>query len=263
MRPILFNIADLAVPSFFFMIMVGVLACTFYIYWVAGRVGLRREIMLDLGMIGMVAGVLGARIFHIIVEAPDYYLENPLRVFEFWRGGFVSFGAYILGATSAFGYVYIRKLNVLQYIDVVILGIPLIQLSIRIACLLAGCCYGKPTDLPWAITFSNAASTAYYYFPNIPLHPTQIYSGLHAILLFVGINLFFFKKKNRFPGQTIVVMFFAYFIPRAIIEFWRGDADRGIWFGDLLSTGQVTSLVGCVLLLVAYILLKNRARTKS
>ncbi len=258
MRPFLFSIGEMQVPSFFFMIMVGTLACAFYCYWVAPRVGLRREIYLDLGMIGMLCGVLGARVFHIFVEAPDYYLENPMHVFEFWRGGFVSFGAYIGGTLSVFAYLKLRKLPVLEYIDVLTLGVPLIQFCIRVACLLAGCCYGKPTDLPWAITFTDPASTAYYYFPNVALHPVQIYSAIHALTLFGIMNWFYFKKKRRFPGQCLPLMFILYFVPRAIIEFWRADADRGIWFNNTLSTGQVMGLVGCIFFAGVYFYLKKR-----
>jgi phosphatidylglycerol:prolipoprotein diacylglycerol transferase len=262
MRPILFTIGDIQVPSFFFMIMMGTLACAFYCYWIAGRTDLRKEVYLDLGMIGMVCGVLGARIFHILVEAPDYYLEDPTRVIEFWRGGFVSYGAYIGGTLSVFAYLYLRKLEVLKYIDVLCLGIPLIQFCIRVACLLAGCCYGRSTDLPWAITFTNAASTAHYYFPNIPLHPVQIYSAIHAILLFIGINLFYFKKKNRFIGQCLPVLFIAYLIPRGIIELWRGDVDRGVWFDNLLSTGQIVGILGTVFFVLLYFYLKRRDQGK-
>jgi len=240
--------------------MVGTLACAFYCYWVGGRVGLRREYFLDLGMIGMTCGVLGARIFHILVEAPDYYLENPSHVFELWRGGFVSYGAYLGGGLSCFAYLKWRKVKLLDYLDVLVLGVPLIQLSIRIACLLAGCCYGKPTDVPWAITFTNPASTAYYYFPNQALHPTQIYSAIHAIILFAGINWFYFAKKKRFQGQCLALMFIFYFIPRGIIEFWRGDADRGIWFGETLSTGQITGLVGTTFFILLYLYLRKRAQ---
>lgn len=263
MRPFLFNIGELQIPSFFFMIMVGTLACAFYCYWLAGRVGLRREIFLDMGMIGMLAGVIGSRIFHIFVEAPGYYWENPLHVFEFWRGGFVSFGAYICVPLSVYVYLRIRKVEVWPYLDLLVLGVPLIQLAIRIACLLAGCCYGKPTDLPWAITFNDPASTAFYYYPNIPLHPTQIYSSLHAILLFAFVNIYYFKKKNRFPGEMIPVMFILYLIPRGLIEFFRADSDRGLWFGEMLSTGQVMSLLGLAGFVVMYFYLKHRAQRST
>lgn len=263
MRPFLFNIGELQIPSFFFMVMVGTLAMVFYCFFVAGRVGLRREFYLDMGMLGLLAGVLGARIFHILVEAPDYYWENPTHIFEFWRGGFVSFGAYIMAPLVSYLYLRIRKVPVWPYLDVLALGTPLLQFSIRMACLLAGCCYGKPTDVPWSITFSNPSSTAYYYLPNIPLHPTQVYSMIHAMLLFVFVNIYYFKKKNRAPGEVVPVMFLGYLIPRGVIEFWRADIDRGMWFGELISTGQIMSLLGVIACIALFFYLRRNLQRSS
>lgn len=257
MKPYLFNLGDYPVSSFYFMIIVGVLICVFYIEWVGGRQGLQRKVFYDLGMVGLISGVLGARIFHILVEAPGYYWEHPLRVFDFWRGGFVSFGAYIMATASVFLYIKLRRLDFWRYIDVVAIGVPIIQFFIRIACLLTGCCYGKPTDLPWGIRFTDPAATAYHFYPDLPLHPVQIYSALHALVLFIAINLFYFKKQDRFPGQSTWLMFIAYLIPRAIIEFWRADSDRGIWFGGVVSTGQLVGLFGSFFAVFMYLHLKK------
>lgn len=257
MKPFLFNIGDLNISSFFFMIMVATLTATFYGYWAAGRAGLRREILLDMGMVGMLGGVLGARIFHILIEAPTYYWESPSRIFEFWRGGFVSFGAYACVPLSIYLYLRIRKLDIWSYLDILAILTPIVQFFIRTACLLTGCCYGKPTDLPWAITFTDPAATAYYYYPNVALHPVQIYSGIHAITLFIVINWFYWKKKS-FPGQTGWLMLMGYLIPRSLIELLRADVDRGLWFGGVLSTGQITAIVGCALAIFMYFRLKHR-----
>lgn len=255
MKPFLFG--ELQIPSFFFMIAVGAVLFTFYCYWVAGRAGLKREYFLDMGMIGILAGFLGGRIFHVLVEAPDYYWEQPLRFFEFHKGGFVSYGAYLGVPLACYGYLRLRRLAIWPHLDIVAIGTPILQFFIRVACLLTGCCYGRPTDVPWAITFTDPASTAYYYFPNTPLHPTQIYSGLHAVALFLFIN-WFYRKKRTFPGQTAWVMMILYLIPRAIVEAFRADSDRGLWFGGLLSTGQIVAIVGVLLSLVMYFYLKKK-----
>jgi len=178
---------------------------------------------------------------------------------NFGGGGFVSWGAYICVPLAAYLYLKLRKLPIIPYLEILAIGTPLLQLSIRIACLLAGCCYGKPTDLPWAITFTDPASTAFYYYPNIPLHPTQIYSVIHAIVLFAGVNLYYFKGKHHFAGQMIPVMLLGYVLPRSVIEYWRADVDRGMWFGGVISTGQVMALVSMAFLVWLYIYLKKRA----
>lgn len=263
MRPFLFNIGSLEVPSFFFMILVGTFLMTFYCFFIASRVGLRRDLCLDIAMVCLIAGVLGSRLFHIFVEEPGYYWKHPMQVLEFWRGGFVSFGTIIAMPLAAVLYLKIRGVAVWPYLDLMALGAPLLQLSIRSACLLVGCCYGKPSDLPWAITFTNPQSAVYYLHPGTALHPTQIYSMIHAILLFIFGNVYYFKKKNRVPGEFISVMLLGYFIPRFIIEFWRGDTDRGLWFGGLLSTGQIVGLVGSVICLFLLLYLKRQPKQSN
>ena len=271
MRPFLFTIGTTKIPSFFFFIMIATLACTFYLYFMAKRRGFQQEVMLDMGMIGMLVGVLGARIFHILVEAPDYYWEKPMRVFEFWRGGFVSWGGFLALAIALPTYFKIRKLSILLHLDFFATGAPIIKFFVRLACLLTGCCYGGPTDVPWAITFTDPNSTAYYYYPNIPLHPTQIYSMIHATALFFLVN-WYYKRSHELTdghsvsrpghkdGETICVLAMGWTIPRMFIEFFRADADRGLWFNSLFSTGQIT---GALVFLTALTLFLTLRKTRK
>ena len=258
MRPFLFSIGSFRFPSFFFFIMVATLAATFYGYWVGKKRGLRTEVILDLGMIGMIAGVIGSRIFHILVEAPDYYWEKPVRVFEFWRGGFVSWGGFLAIGVSFAAYFRVRHLPPWPYFDILAVAAPIIKFFVRVACLLTGCCYGKPTDLPWAITFTDPSSTAYYFYPNTPLHPTQVYSMIHALLLFILVNWFYWKR-HRFDGQTILILAMGWSLPRAFIEFFRGDQDRGLYFVGAVSTGQVMGVLIFVASLFIYLTRRRKA----
>ncbi len=260
MRPFLFTIGSTRVPSFFFLIMVAALAAALFLFFMSKRRGLQPDVALDLGIIGVLSGVIGARIFHILVEAPSYYWEKPMRVFEFWRGGFVSWGGLIAVWISFLIYFRLKKLPVLIYFDSFATGAPIIKFIVRVACLLTGCCYGHPTDLPWAIAFTNPLSTAYYYFPNKLLHPTQIYSMIHAALLFVLVNWFYSRRKGR-PGQTACVLAMGWSLPRAFIEFFRGDADRGVYLGGLFSTGQIMGLIVFSAALATYYYLLNRSRS--
>lgn len=253
MRPILFSIGSYAVSSFFFTIMVGVLVTTFYGYWMTVRRGLQREVILDLAIWTFVGGFLGSRIFHILVEYPSYYWEKPSRVFEIWKGGFVSWG-FVLSIFILFPlYGRLKKVPIWPYLDIFAISAPIVHFFIRLGCLLTGCCYGKPTDLPWAITFTNPDSTAYYFVGATPLHPTQIYDMLFGLLLFGGLNWFY--RRARFAGQTFCVFVFSWHLGRFILEFFRGDADRGIFFG--IPTGQIMSALVFMTFLVIYYRLKK------
>ncbi len=258
MRPYLFHIGETPVSSFFFLILVATLVSTFYAVWVGKRNGLNPTAILDLGIIGMMAGVLGARIFHILVEAPDYYWEKPIRVFEFWRGGFVSWGGFILIPIAFLVYFRMRRLPVWPYLDILCVAAPIIKFFIRVGCLLAGCCYGKPTDLPWGIIFTHPDSAAFYFMGTVPLHPTQVYSMIHAGLLFLLVNWVY--RRRRFAGQTACILAIGWSLPRALIEFFRGDADRGVYEGGI-STGQIMGLLTVILFLFLYRHLRRRHGT--
>ena len=240
MRPILFSIGHIGVPAFFLTIMVGTLAATFYGYWLAKREHADPVVILDFGIIGIIASVIGARFFHIIIENPAYYWEKPIRVFYFWQGGFVSIGAFVFTIAAILIYLRIRKLEVLRYLDIESVVIPVVIFFVRLGCFCAGCCYGKPTDFFIHLTFKDTGSAAGYYYPNVPLHATQPYFMLNAVVM--GILLFLVYKYRRFKGQVSAVFLMYEGVSRFFIEFLRGDADRGLFFGGLLSTGQIAMI---------------------
>lgn len=240
MRPFLFHIGSLGVPSFFFMIMIGALAATFFAAHVAKKEKADAVAMLDFGIIAIIASVLGSRIFHILVENPSYYWENPIRVFYFWQGGFVSIGAFIASLAGWLVYMWKRKLDYWRYLDIVTTSVPIIIFFVRCGCLLVGCCYGSPTDFPIHLVFNNPASTAGYFHLGEKLHATQPYFMLNALVMW-GIVWFSYKHR-KFYGQVLATFFMYEGFSRFFIEYLRGDVDRGIWFNGLLSTGQISMI---------------------
>ena len=111
----------------------------------------------------------------------------------------------------------------------------------RLGCLLAGCCYGKPTDVAWAITFTDPAANLNVGTPlNVPLHPTQLYESA-AGLASSRCCMLMERRGARFAGRTFWLFVLLYSISRFVIEFYRGD-DRGMplaW----LSTSQLISVI--------------------
>jgi phosphatidylglycerol:prolipoprotein diacylglycerol transferase len=120
-------------------------------------------------------------------------------------------------------------------------GIALGHVTGRLGCLAAGCCYGRPTTVPWAITFTNPLAAANVGTPlNIPLHPTQLYEA-GAELLILILLLATEKKGRPFAGRTFWAYMFLYAVSRYVIEIYRGDP-RGMVF-DTFSTSQFISLL--------------------
>lgn len=261
MLPFLINQGDFVIPTFFFMVMVASLAATFFLYFMAPRKGLSQIVVLDIGIFATIGGVIGARLFHVFVEAFWFYRENPWRIFEFWRGGFVGYGAFFGVLFSTILYLKIRKQPILEYIDFVALACPLIIFFVRIGCLGAGCCFGKPTTLPVYLVFNNPSSDAGSKFAGIHLHATQVYDMINATLIFLVIN--WRHAHRKFAGECVIIFFGMYAIGRGVIEFFRGDAERGIYFDGAISTSQITGLINLAVCIIAYLYLNHRKQSSQ
>ncbi len=245
MRPYLFHIGDLGVPSFFIMIVIGALCTTFFGAYLARRENADPIAILDCGIIAVIAAVLGSRLFHILVEMPGYYWRHPIRVFYFWEGGFVSIGAYIASITACLIYMWKRRLNIWRYFDLLAVSVPIVIFFTRVGCLLVGCCYGKPTDFFIHLVFKNPESTAAHAYLGVPLHATQLYNMANALVMW-GVLLLVYRYR-KFYGQILAAFFMYYGVTRFFIEFLRGDEDRGLWFGDMLSTGQIAMIFAFII----------------
>lgn len=252
MNPILFedllrHVGIAGLPAFFFMIMVATFVAAYAAVKFAEQDKLSVVYVLDLAIIAVIASMLGSRIFHIFVEAPDYYGVYPwdpslfVRAFYFWQGGFVSFGAFLATIAGWIIYLRYRKVNVAQYFDNMARVTPIIIFFVRVGCLLAGCCYGRPTDFPIHIIFTDPSSTAYHFFPGIPLHAAQVYAMVNAIVLYFVLQWVY--RRRKFYGQVVASFLIGYGLVRALIEeTLRGDADRGTYLAGWISTGQIVSL---------------------
>ena len=120
-------------------------------------------------------------------------------------------------------------------------GIVLGQAVGRVGCLLAGCCYGHPTDHPWGITFTDPIAATNVGTPlGVSLHPTQLYESFAAILI-LAFLLLLERKGRTFNGRTFWTYLLLYPVARFLIEFLRGDP-RGTVF-DVLSTSQFVSVL--------------------
>ena len=241
MFPFIIHHGAIVIPTFFFMVMVASLSAALYLYRRAPRVGFSQVVILDIALLGTFFGIIGARLFHVFAEAPWYYREDPIRVLYFWQGGFVGYGVFFGILFSAILYLKLRKLPILPYADFIALACPLIIFFVRIGCIGAGCCYGKPTDFFLHLTFIHPSSDGGRDFPGVALHATQIYDLLNAVAVFAVIHWLYPRK--RFHGQVLLVFFMLYGLIRGLIEFLRGDLDRGVYFDGMFSTSQAVGIV--------------------
>jgi phosphatidylglycerol:prolipoprotein diacylglycerol transferase len=205
----------------------------FYTVYRAKKLNTDTKIALDIALILMVGGFVGARLMHVLYEEPQYYVDHWVRIFQFWAGGFVFYGGFLLAISGASFYVWKKKESWLKWAD---FYAPICALGYglgRIGCLLAGCCYGRACDFPWAITLS-------WDEKMIPRHPTQIYATLFELLVFF-VLIWGEKLKNRKPGMLFFSWILAHGFGRVMMEYFRDDF-RGPTILNL-SISTWTSLV--------------------
>ena len=239
MYPELFSLGPITVYSY------GVLLAISYLVglWLAMRRarawGLDANRVLDLGIYIIIAALIGAKLLLLVVDF-DQFRRSPADLLSLARSGGVFYGGLILAVLVAFWYVHKHRLPLWTTCDVFAPGIALGHVTGRLGCLAAGCCYGRPTSLPWGITFTNPLAAANVGTPlGIPLHPTQIYEA-GAELLILVVLLATEKRGRPFPGRTFWFYMLLYAISRFIIEFFRGD-ERGTV--GMFSTSQFISIL--------------------
>lgn len=239
MYPELFSIGPITVYSY------GVLLATSYLLglWLAmrraKRWGLDPSRVLDLGIYIIIAALIGAKLLLLIVDF-DQFSRSTGDLLSLARSGGVFYGGLLLAVGVAFWYVSRHRLPLWTTCDVFAPGIALGHVTGRLGCLAAGCCYGRPTELPWGITFTNPLAAANVGTPlGIPLHPTQVYEA-GAELLILGVLLATERRGRPFAGRTFWLYMLLYAVSRYVIEMYRGDP-RGEVFG--MSTSQFISLL--------------------
>jgi phosphatidylglycerol---prolipoprotein diacylglyceryl transferase len=254
MHPILFEIAGFPVFTY------GVLLAAAYLLGlqfaiVRGRQrGLDPNRTMDLGIWIIISALVGAKLLLLVVEW-DTFTRDWRELLTLARSGGVFYGGLIAAVAVALWYLRRHHMPMWTVTDAFAPGIALGHVIGRLGCLFAGCCFGRQTDVPWAITFRNEYAAQNVGTPlNVPLHPTQLYEA-GAELLILAVLLATERKGRPFPGRTFWGYMFMYGISRFVIEFYRGDA-RGLV--GALSTSQFVSVLIIPISLVMLYLLSRR-----
>jgi phosphatidylglycerol:prolipoprotein diacylglycerol transferase len=256
MHPILFQIGNWPVYSYGVLLAIAYLVALQLAVVRARHRGIDGNKVMDLGIYLIIAALVGAKVMLIVVDF-KYFIANPREIFSLIRAGGVFYGGLLGALITAIVLVRRHGFRIWTTADLFAPGIALGHVIGRLGCLVAGCCYGRPTDVPWAITFTNPEAAANVGTPlGIPLHPTQLYDA-GAELAILILLLVTERRGRTFEGRTFWLYMLLYGISRFIIEFFRGD-DRGVIMG--VSTSQFVSIVVVPLAIVMLLRLRARAR---
>ncbi len=224
MYPILIHLGNFEIRSYGIIV-----ALSFSIgLWLstreARRKGLEPQLIQDFSLYALLGGLVGARIYFILFSDPAFYLKKPWEILAVWHGGIGVIGSLLGGFLAALWYCNRKKISFWKFADVLAPGIALGQTIGQLACLLNGDSYGRPTNLPWAITYTDPRSLAPL---NIPLHPIEIYEMAAYFLVFLLV----WKTRSKFrtDGSSFLTYLAAYGTARFVVEFFRGQPAIFAW----------------------------------
>lgn len=249
--------------------------------WVR-RIGQNPDVVVDLGLAAVVAGLVGARLLHVLADGYfwDYVhlCTDPSKVAwpvlrsdcvgqlggvwdaaagvcrpakadcwawaHVWGGGLTFYGGFIAATLAAFWLFRRDRFPFWKGLDMGGMMVPIGLGLGRLGCLMVGCCFGRTCELPWALRFPSHSPASEWQFrekllnnpyrESLPVHPTQVYEALAALLI-AGLGILLVQGRKRYDGQVFVFFLVSYAATRFVIEFWRSD-DRGeVLF---LSTSQ-------------------------
>jgi phosphatidylglycerol:prolipoprotein diacylglycerol transferase len=252
-HPILFKIGDFPIGTYGVLLALSALAAISLVRILSPRVGLDGERMTDLLIFSLLGSFLGAKIALIIGDFGEFS-DHPVRfMIENLRSFGAFYGGFLGGLLVAVFYIRRHRISFWSAADVTSVCLALAQGMGRWGCFFAGCCYGKPTDLPWGMVF-----------PAVPLcedgtkiHPWPIYESLGDLALFAA--LLFLLRKRAFPGQVFLVYVLGYAVLRGLLEFLRGDDIRGLYFSGTVSLSQIVAVAALVVAAVTYVVRARRA----
>lgn len=247
MDRVAFTLFGIDVMWYGILMAVGMILGTVIALKESKRVGILEDDVLNLAIIAIPSGLLGARLYYVLFNW-SYYSQNPSQILNFRGGGMAIHGALIGGILAGIIYTRIKKISFFKMADTVMLGMPLAQAIGRWGNFINGEAHGGPTNLPWGILVGG-----------VKVHPTFLYESIWDLGIF--IFLWIFRKKKQYEGQIIIYYITLYSLGRFFIEGMRTDS---LMLGPL-RMAQVISLAGVVGGIACHIYLskKNKKNEKN
>jgi phosphatidylglycerol---prolipoprotein diacylglyceryl transferase len=246
MHPRLLTTPFFTIPTFGVILAIAYMSAFGWMVRGARRAGIDVEAVTELGLWAILGALAGAKTL-LVVRSFGEYVVDPSQLWSVLTSAGDFYGGFIGGlAAAALFFRRHRTLPRWRIADLCAPAIALGQAVGRIGCFMAGDDYGRPTNLPWAVSFTDPDAARIGGAPlGVPLHPVQLYESAVCLALF-GALVWLAGRSHR-DGDIILAYTALYGIARFGLEYLRGDADRGFVFGGFLSNSQFIAVLALAL----------------
>jgi phosphatidylglycerol:prolipoprotein diacylglycerol transferase len=242
MYPTLFKLGPLTFHTYGVLLAVVVLAGLWLVHRRAKAAGLDADLIWNLGVYAVLSALVVAKVWLVLADW-NYYSRHLGDVFSLstLQAGGTFYGGFLGGVSVLLFGAWRYRIPVFQLLDVCAPSLMLGAAVGRLGCFAAGCCWGKPTDVAWAVVFTDEYAHQLVGTPlGIARHPTQLYDSAAAALIFV--LLLWLSARQRFTGQVFATLALFYGVARFTTEFFRDDPGRTLLLDGALSLMQLVSL---------------------
>jgi len=258
MQPILFEIGNVSVSAFSFMLSLAFIICTLLAISIC-----KKQIISIYNIYGLmisiqISGLLGSRLLFVMNNYSQFE-SNLSKIFSPSPGGFAFTGGLFLSVLTASIYIKLAKLPFWKISDCAVYPIAVGIFLTKIGCFLGGCCYGKETSSVLGVQFpADSLAAQKFGFPH-SVHPTQLYEAFSSLII-LALTILFVRKYRKFEGQLFLSFMILYLTARTLNESLRGDVAHN--FILKLSQTQFLSIIFVFIAILVYWIKLQALKTK-
>ena len=253
MHPIIAKIGPLCIYSYGLMVAIGFAVAIMLSYREAARFGINKDRIIDFGIVVLLGGLIGARLFFVLMNV-RYYVANPLEIIDLTKGGLVWYGGFLMGILVGIVFVKKNNINFWDGADLLAPFIALAQSIGRIGCFLNGCCYGiiAPKDYALAVKFPYEA---------VLRHPAQVYESVTLLVVFLILREW--QVKRHFKGEIFLGYAILYSLSRFLLEFLRGDNPKILFSLTISQIVSAAIFTACLIMLIIRFIIWKKSSSRS
>lgn len=250
--PVALKIGNISIYWYGIIVCLAFILAFVYVYKNSDRFSLNKESMIDVFLISVVSGIIGARLYYVLFFPGDTYLKDPMKIFYINQGGLAIYGGLILGLIAGLVTAKVKKLNVLAVLDVSSIAVLLGQAIGRWGNFFNQEAFG--IEAKYFLGMSSQATG------GVPVHPCFLYESLWCLLGFILLHIFS-KNRRKYNGQVFLMYVAWYGIERFIVETLRTDSLMIPYLNVKVS--MVVAAVSAIIAIILLIVFRNRDNIKS